>query len=68
MKEKENDLYKIIFKDEEKDEYYYYIPYYNIEKNVLKENFTEVMNKNKKFLNRSSYIPINLSKYKDKWY
>ena len=68
LKEKENDLYKIIFKDEEKDEYYYYIPYYNIEKNVLKENFTEVMNKNKKFLNRSSYIPINLSKYKDKWY
>ena len=65
---KENDLYNIIFKDEEKDECYFYTPYYNIERNVLKENFIEVMNKNKKFLNRSVNIPIDLSKYKEKWY
>ena len=65
---KEDDLYNIIFKDEEKDECYYYTPYYNIERNVLKDNFIEVMNKNKKFLNRSVNIPIDLSKYKDKWY
>ena len=64
----EEDLYKIIFKDEENDEYYYYMPYYNIEKNVLKDNFIEVMNKNKKFWNRSVNSPIDLSKYKDKWY
>ena len=65
---KEDDLYNIIFKDEEKDECYFYTPYYNIERNVLKDNFIEVMNKNKKFLNRSVNIPIDLSKYKDKWY
>ena len=64
---KEDELYNIIFKDEENDECYYYLPYYNIEKNVLKENFIEVMNKNKKFMNRSVNIPIDLSKYKDKW-
>ena len=66
-KVKEDDLYNIIFKDEEKEEYYYYIPYYNIEKNVLKENFVEVMNKNKKFWNRTVSNVIDLSKYKDKW-
>ena len=64
---KEEDLYNIIFKDEENEEYYYYTPYYKIEKNVLKENFIEVMNKNKKFWNRSVNIPIDLSKYKDRW-
>ena len=64
---KEEDLYNIIFKDEENEEYYFYIPYYNIEKNVLKENFIEVMNKNKKFWNRSVNIPLDLSKYKDTW-
>ena len=67
-KNKEDDLYNIIFKDEEKEECYYYLPYYNIEKNVLKENFIEVMNKNKKFNNRKIVnTPIDLSKYKDKW-
>ena len=64
---KEEDLYNIIFKDEENEEYYFYTPYYNIEKNVLKENFIEVMNKNKKFWNRSVNIPLDLSKYKDTW-
>ena len=65
---KENDLYNIIFKDEEKDECYFYTPYYNIEKNVVKEIFIEVMNKNKKFFNRKVTNQIDLSKYKDKWY
>ena len=66
-KVKEEDLYNIIFKDEENDESYYYLPYYNLEKNVLKDNFIEVMDKNKKFMNQSIYIPFDLSKYKEKW-
>ena len=64
---KEEDLYNIIFKDEDLDESYYYLPYYNIEKIVKKENFEEVMNKNRKFLNRSMNKPIDLNEKKDKW-
>ena len=67
-KVKENELYNLIFKDEEKDECYYYTPYYNIEKNVEKDFFVEVMNKNKKFFNRTVTNKIDLSKYKEKWY
>ena len=66
-KVKEDDLYNIIFKDEENEECYYYLPYYNIEKKVLKDNFAEVMNKNKKFMNQAVSVPIDLSKYKEKW-
>ena len=61
---KEDELYNLKFYNEETDEYYSYIPYYNIEKNVLKDNFIEVMNKNKKFFNNKIILEEN-SKFKD---
>lgn len=42
---KEDELYKIIFKDEDENVCYSYIPYYNIEKTVLKDTFIEIMKK-----------------------
>lgn len=46
-KMKEDELYKIIFKDEDENVCYSYIPYYNIEKTVLKDTFIEIMKKSK---------------------
>ena len=48
----DKDLYDFIFCDKSKNEFQIYIPYYNVEKLVLKDNFIEVMNKNKKFFNK----------------
>ena len=63
---KEEELYDIIFTNEETKESYYYIPYYNIEKTVLKENIIEVMNKNKKFFGNKVKLQEK-SKYKDEF-
>ena len=64
MKVKEEDLYNKIFYEEETKECYSYIPYYNIEKNVSKEYFTEVMKKNQKFYNKK-IVPKENIKFKD---
>ena len=58
---KEDELYKIIFKDEDENVCYSYIPYYNIEKTVLKDTFIEIMKKNQKFYKNK---PIDNEKYK----
>ena len=60
----EKDLYNLIFYEEETKECYSYIPYYNIEKIVLKDTFTEIMEKNIKFFRRKAN-PIEKIKYKD---
>ena len=60
----EEELYSLIFHDEESKEYYSFVPYYNIDKEVLKENFIEVIEKNKKFFENQNKI-IENSKYKD---
>ena len=62
MKMKEDELYKLIFKDEEENICYSYIPYYSIDKYVLKEYFIEIMEKNKKFYKNK---PIDNEKYKE---
>ena len=61
----QEELYNLIFCEEETKECYSYIPYYNIEKTVLKEIFIEVMNKNKQFFNNVKKPNENI-KYKDK--
>ena len=61
---KEEELYKMVFCDEEKNEYYVFIPYYNIEKKVLKKYFIEVMKKNMNFLNRK-ILPNTNPHFKD---
>ena len=61
---KEEELYSLIFCDEESKEFYSYVPYYNIDKEVLKENFLEVMEKNDKFFKNKNKIQEN-AKYKD---
>ena len=43
---KEEDLYKKIFFDEEKDEYFKYIPYYNIPKYAPRKVYNEIMKEN----------------------
>ena len=64
MRVKEDELYNLKFHNEDTDEYYSYIPYYNVERNVLKDNFIEVMNKNKKFFSNNIVLQEN-SKFKD---
>ena len=44
---KEEELYKLIFHKEESNEYYKYIPFYNISKNCPKEIYNRVMEENK---------------------
>ena len=60
----EKELYNLIFMNEETNECYSYTPYYNIEKNVLKENIIEVMNKNNKFLSNKIFLEEK-PKFKD---
>jgi len=43
---KEEDLYKKIFFDEEKDEYYKYIPFYNVPKYAPRKVYNEIMKEN----------------------
>jgi len=43
---KEEDLYKKIFFDEEKEEYFKYIPYYNIPKYAPRKVYNEIMKEN----------------------
>ena len=64
MKMKEDELYKLIFRDEDQNVCYSFIPYYNIDKTVLKEIFIEIMNKNQKFY-KSKNKPIDNEKYKE---
>jgi len=44
----EKDLYEKIFYDEDKKEYYKYIPYYNIPKYAPRKYYNEVMKENTK--------------------
>ena len=60
---KEEELYKKVFNEEETKDCYIYMPYYNIDKNVLKENFIGVINKNKKFYKNKNKLEEN-SKFK----
>ena len=57
----EDELYKIVFKDEDENVCYSYIPYYSIDKTVLKNTFIEIMKKNKKIYKNK---PIDNEKYK----
>ena len=61
---KEEELYNLIFYNEDINEYYSFVPYYNIEKKILKDNFIEVMNKNKKIFSNKIVLQEN-SKFKD---
>jgi hypothetical protein len=60
----ESELYNLIFKNEETNECYSFIPYYNIKKTVLKENIVEVMIKNNKFLTNKIFLEER-PKFKD---
>ena len=60
MKMKEEELYKTIFRDEDENVCYSFIPYYSIDKNVLKDIFIEIMEKNQKFYKNK---PIENEKY-----
>ena len=53
---KKKKIYDLIFYNKDKKEYYSYLPYYNIEKLVGKNNLVEVMNKNQKFFNRKEEL------------
>ena len=65
-KVKEEDLYNKIFIEEEIKECYSYVPYYNIDKNVSKKYFIEVMEKNQKFFNKK-IIPMENNKFKNEF-
>jgi hypothetical protein len=49
---KEEELYKLYFCEEDSNECYVYVPYYNIEKAVPKRTFIEVMKNNIKFFKK----------------
>ena len=64
---KEEDLYKKIFFDEEKDEYFKYIPYYNIPKYAPRKVYNEIMKENNTSPSPKSdnnKAKINLKDYK----
>ena len=64
---KDEDLYKKIFFDEEKNEYYKYIPYYNIPKYAPRKIYNEIMKDNNAITETSSDSnknSINYNKYK----
>ena len=59
---KEEELYKLYFCEEDSNECYVYVPYYNIEKAVPKRTFIEVMKNNIKFFKKKKPI-LNNYKY-----
>ena len=64
---KEEDLYQKIFYDKEKEEYYKYIPFYNIPKYAPRKTYNEIMKENKAQENSSDLndnkFQINQQKY-----
>ena len=64
---KEEDLYQKIFYDKEKEEYYKYIPFYNIPKYAPRKTYNEIMKENKTQENSSDLndnkFQINQQKY-----
>ena len=64
----ENNLYKKLFKDEEKIEYYKYIPYYNIDKLVPRKIYNDVMEKNKKIEEAKNKNENDDIRYKKEYY
>ena len=60
----EENLYKKVFKDKEKEEYYKYVPYYNIPKYAPRKVYNEVMKENNKTPSTKSNNKKNISKFK----
>ena len=60
----EESLYKKVFVDKEKDEYYKYIPYYNLPKYAPRKIYNEVMKDNNKTPSTKSNNRQNSSKFK----
>ena len=63
----ENNLYNKLFKDEEKNELYKYIPYYNIEKLAPRKIYNEVMEKNKKIEEAKNKSEDDDNRYKKEY-
>ena len=64
----ENSLYNKIFNDEEKGEYYKYIPYYSIGKFAPRKIYNQVMEKNKKIEESRNKNEENEEKYRKRYY
>ena len=64
----EKSLYNKIFIDEEKDEYYKYIPYYDIEKYAPRKIYNQVMEKNKQIEKMKNDSECDYNKYKKEYY
>ena len=64
----ETSLYTKLFIDEEKDEYYKYIPYYDIEKYAPRKIYNQVMEKNKQIENMKNDNESDYNKYKKDYY
>ena len=64
----EKSLYNKLFKDEEKNEFYKYIPHYNIEKLVPRKIYNEVIEKNKKIEESKNKNEEEDNKYKKEYY
>ena len=64
----ENSLYNKLFVDEEKEEFYKYIPYYNIEKYAPRVIYNQVIQNNKKLEKMKQSIEINDKKYIQNYY
>ena len=62
---KESDLFNKIFFDEEKNEYYKYIPYYNIPKYAPRKIYNEIMKENNNTSSSKSTGNKNKKKYKN---
>ena len=64
----ETSLYTKLFIDEEKDEYYKYIPYYDIEKYAPRKIYNQVMEKNKQIEKMKNDNESDYNKYKKEYY
>ena len=64
----EPSLYKKIFHDEEKDEYYKYIPFYNIDKFAPRAVYNQVIEKNKKLEKMKNNNEKEGDKYNKEFY
>ena len=64
----EKSLYEKLFNDEEKSEYYKYIPYYNIEKMAPRKVYNQVMEKNKQLEKMKNSSEADDIKYKKEYY
>ena len=64
----EKSLYNKLFNDEEKEEYFKYVPFYNIEKYALREVYEQVIEKNKKLENMKNNSEEEDNKYRNEYY